>query len=84
MVGKMGKKEVNFVCEKGGERLYIQVAYLITDNKVKEREFGNLLTIPDNFPKMVISMDEITGGSYQGIQHLHIEDFLISITETTS
>jgi len=56
---------------------------LFVDNKVKKREFGNLLAIPDNFPKMVISMDEITGGSYQGIQHLHIEDFLISITETT-
>ena len=83
MVGKMGKKEVDFVCEKGGERLYIQVAYLITDNKVKNREFGNLLAIPDNFPKMVISMDEMAGGNYQGVQHLHIEDFLISITETT-
>jgi len=44
---------------------------------------GLLLAIPDNFPKMVISMDEMAGGSYQGIQHLHIEDFLISITETT-
>jgi len=66
-----------------GERLYIQVAYLITDDKVKEREFGNLLAIPDNFPKIVISMDEVAGGSYQGIQHLHIEDFLISITGTT-
>ncbi len=61
-------------------KLYIQVAYLITDDKVKEREFGNLLAIPDNFPKIVISMDEMAGGSYQGIQHLHIEDFLISIT----
>ena len=38
--------------------------------------------IPDNFPKIVISMDEVAGGSYQGIQHLHIEDFLISITGT--
>jgi len=66
-----------------GERLYIQVAYLITDDKVKEREFGNLLAIPDNFPKIVISMDEVAGGSYQGIQHLHIEDFLISITGIT-
>ena len=83
MVGKMGKREVDFVCEKGGERLYIQVAYLITDDEVKEREFGNLLAIPDNFPKIVISMDEVAGGSYQGIQHLHIEDFLISITGTT-
>jgi len=59
-----------------GERLYIQVAHLITDDKIKEREFGSLLAIPDNFPKIVISMDEVAGGSYQGIQHLHIEDFL--------
>ena len=82
------KREVDFVCEKVGERLYIQVAYLITDDKVKEREFGNLLAIPDNFPKIVISMDEMAGdeaagGTYHGIRHLRIEDFLMSITGTT-
>lgn len=51
MVGKIGKREVDFVCEKGEERLYIQVAYLITDDKVKKREFGNLL-----WPFLIISL----------------------------
>ncbi len=76
MIGQTGKREVDFVCEKAGDRLYIQVAYLIADQAVREREFGNLLKIPDNHPKMVISMDPVTEGSYQGIRHMHIEEFL--------
>lgn len=79
-VGQIGKWEVDFVCEKAGNRLYVQVAYMIADEKVRDREFGNLLKLPDNFPKMVVSMDEVTGGNYQGIDHVHIEDFLLSIT----
>ncbi|MBN1930309.1 MAG: ATP-binding protein [Desulfobacterales bacterium] len=77
-VGQIGKQEVDFVCDKAGERLYVQVAYMITDDKVRDREFGNLLAIPDNFPKKVVSMDEVTGGSYRGIDHVHLEDFLLS------
>ena len=78
-VGQIGKLEVDFVCEKADKRLYVQVAYMITDDKVRDREFGNLLKIPDNFPKMVVSMDEFAGGNYQGVDHVHIEDFLLSI-----
>lgn len=78
-VGRMGAKEVDFVCEKGGERRYIQVAYMMPDADVRNREFGNLLAIPDNYPKQVVSMDEVTGGSYQGIDHVHLEDFLLSV-----
>jgi hypothetical protein len=78
-VGQMGKRQVDFVCEKAGDRIYIQAAYMIPDNKVRDREFGNLLAISDNFPKKVISMDEITGSSYQGIEHIHLEDFLLSM-----
>lgn len=78
LVGQVGGKEVDFVCERGGERLYVQVAYLVPDDKVRQREFGNLLAIRDNFPKVVVSMDEITGGSYEGIRHVHVEEFLFS------
>ena len=78
-VGQIGKQEVDFVCEKAGERIYIQAAYMIPDDKVRDREFGNLLAIPDNFPKKVISMDEVAGSSYQGIEHVHLEDFLLSV-----
>ena len=73
-----GGREVDFVCEKAGQRLYIQVAYLITEEN-REREFGNLLTIRDNYPKIVVSMDETGGGSeYQGIRQKNIRDFLLN------
>lgn len=75
-VGKVGAKEIDFVCEKRGERLYVQVAYLIPDKKAREREFGNLLLIPDNYPKIVTSMDKLISGSEKGIQHMHISEFL--------
>ena len=78
-VGQVGKREVDFVCEKAGEHLYIQAAYMIPDDTVRDREFGNLLVIPDNFPKKVVSMDKIAGGSYHGIEHVYLEDFLLSL-----
>ncbi|MCX6800185.1 MAG: ATP-binding protein [Candidatus Falkowbacteria bacterium] len=77
-VGQLGSKEIDFVCEKSGEKMYIQVAYLINDEN-KEREFGNLLLIQDNFPKLVISMDEAIGkNSHEGIKHINIREFLLS------
>jgi len=78
-VGQIGKREIDFLCEKREERLYIQAAYMIPDDKVRDREFGNLLMIPDNFPKKVVSMDPVIGGSYKGIEHVHLEDFLLSL-----
>ncbi|MBI2415390.1 MAG: ATP-binding protein [Candidatus Kerfeldbacteria bacterium] len=75
-VGKSGAKEIDFICEKAGEKLYIQVAYLLPDEKVKAREFGNLLQIANNYPKLVVSLDVMAGGNYQGIHHLHLLDFL--------
>ena len=78
-VGQIGKKEVDFVCDKGGERLYLQVAYMIADDKTRDREFGNLLAIPDNFPKQVVTLDNVAGGTYRGIAHTYLEDFLLSV-----
>lgn len=76
-VGQLDKKEIDFVCEKGGEKIYAQVAYLITEEN-REREFGNLLEIPDNYPKLVISLDELIGeGSYKGIKHVNLRKFLV-------
>ncbi|MFH1983152.1 MAG: ATP-binding protein [Pseudomonadota bacterium] len=75
-VGQVGPREVDFVGEKNGERRYVQVAYLLADEAVRQREFGNLMAISDNFPKVVVTMDEITGGSHEGIDHVHIRDFL--------
>lgn len=75
-VGQLGKKEIDFVCQKEGKKLYVQAAYLITNKKIQEREFGNLSAIKDNYPKIVVSMDEMAEGEYQGIQHIKAIDFL--------
>lgn len=75
-VGKMGDKEIDFVAIRNGEKHYIQVAYLIHNDETHQREFGNLLAIPDNCPKTVVSMDETASGSYKGIEHVHIREFL--------
>lgn len=75
-IGKLESQEIGFVCEKQGKSIYVQVAYLLLDQRIKEREFGNLLKIEDNFPKFVVSMDEIDM-SQRGIIHLNIKDFLL-------
>jgi predicted AAA+ superfamily ATPase len=75
-VGKHGDKEIDFVAIKKDSKMYIQVAYLIADEKTHEREFGNLLSIPDNCRKMVVSMDETATGNYKGIEHVSIQNFL--------
>ena len=69
--------EIDFVAEKQGERVYVQVCYLLQDEATIEREFGNLLTIKDNYPKYVVSMDEMFGkNTFKGIKHIHLKDFL--------
>jgi len=75
-VGKTGDKEVDFIAEKDGSKMYIQASYLIATEKVKQREFGNLLLIKDNYPKYVVSLDEYQTGNYMGIKHMHLIDFL--------
>ncbi len=68
-VGKLGTKEIDFIAEKGDDRIYIQVAYQLYDNDVIEREFGNLENIKDNYNKYVVSLDEISMGNRKGIKH---------------
>lgn len=76
-IGQLGDKEIDFVAERRGEKAYFQVAYMVPDQRTHDREFGNLLLIKDNWPKYVVSSDEMTGSSYEGIIHIHIRDFLI-------
>lgn len=76
LVGKSGDKEIDFICERNGIRVYIQAAYLIPDDKVRGREFGNLLNVKDNYRKIVVSLDEYTLKNYKGIEHIHLKDFL--------
>ena len=75
-VGKAGDKEIDFVCDKRGEKLYIQVAYLLASDETISREFGAYDTIRDNFPKYVVSLDEFDM-SRNGIKHCNIRDFLL-------
>jgi predicted AAA+ superfamily ATPase len=78
-VGKIQNTEIDFVAEKNGETVYLQVAYLLKDESTINREFGNLLKINDNFPKYVISYDSLTASNtYKGIKHLILEDFLLN------
>ena len=76
-IGRDGDKEVDFVAERSGEKLYVQVAYSVIDSKTHEREFGNLLAIQDNYPKIVVTMDEVEGVSYQGIEQVPVRKFLL-------
>ncbi len=75
-VGRTGDKEVDFVCEKYGEKLYVQVAYLLATKENVAREFGAYDSIRDNYPKYVISLDEFDM-SQNGIKHRNIRDFLL-------
>lgn len=70
-------KEVDFVGRKGEKVVYVQSAYLLADERTKEREFGNLQAIRNNYPKYVVSLDEWTSGSnVNGIGHVHLGEFL--------
>jgi len=80
-VGQMAQGEVDFVGEKRDERIYVQVAYLIPDQKTWDREFGNLLRIPDNYPKFVVSMDRMIEGGEKGIGHMHITQFVKTLLQ---
>jgi uncharacterized protein len=77
-VGQLQAGEIDFVCTSvTGERIYIQAAYIIADEATREREFGNLRSIKDNYRKYVISMTPIlTRNDEQGITHLHLRRFL--------
>ena len=74
-VGRYGDKEIDFVCKKRAEKLYIQVSYLLASDETIKREFGVYDNIRDNFPKYVVSLDEFDM-SRNGIKHRNIRDFL--------
>lgn len=79
-VGQLQAGEIDFVCTgKGGKRLYIQASYIIADDDTREREFGNLESIKDNYPKYVISMTPLVRkNDDNGITHLGLRTFLMS------
>ena len=75
-VGKSGTKEIDFICQKQDQKVYIQVTYLLASEETIQREFGIYDSIHDNFPKYVVSMDELDF-SRNGIKHRNIKEFLL-------
>lgn len=77
-VGKIDHKEIDFVADRNGLKVYVQVCLQLTEKTTSSREFGNLLMINDNYPKYVITLnDMIIGDDYQGIKQMNLIDFLL-------
>lgn len=76
-VGRIGEREIDFVCYRRGEVVYIQVSYLLASPETIVREFGVYEYIPDHYPKYVVTLDEYDM-SRNGIKHRNIRDFLLS------
>ena len=77
-VGKIADKEIDFVSEKNGLKIYVQVCMQVTYPTTASREFGNLLLINDNYPKYVVTFnDPMIGNDYLGIKQMNLLDFLL-------
>jgi hypothetical protein len=74
-IGKLGTKEIDFVAMKRGERIYVQVCRSIPEDS--DREVANLLAINDHYPKYVVTLDELAGGNVEGVQIVHLRNFLL-------
>lgn len=77
-IGKLAQREIDFVAEKGADRIYLQVAYLLDSDATIDREFSPLLDIRDNYPKYVLTMDERWKEGRDGVRCMHIADFLLA------
>ena len=75
-VGKKGDLEIDFIAEKQGKKIYIQVAYLLANEETLKREFSVYNFVKDSYPKYVVSMDDLDF-SQNGIIHKNIKDFLL-------
>lgn len=75
-VGKLDNIAIDFVAERKGQKVYVQVAYKLENEQTIQREFGNLLAINDQYPKFVVTMDDFWKDEIEGVEHLFISDFL--------
>lgn len=78
-IGTVGSEEIDFVAQRRGETLYVQVVVELSAQSTIEREFGNLTKIKDNYPKIVVSGEKYFENTYEGIEHIYIRDFLSSM-----
>jgi predicted AAA+ superfamily ATPase len=76
-LGWLDALEIDFIAGKDNEILYVQVALRLDHEKTVKREFGNLQKIPDNFRKMVVTLDEPSRNTYEGIEHTGLRQFLL-------
>ena len=76
-VGRVGDKEIDFVATRQNEKIYVQVSYMLASESTIEREFGVYNLVRDNWPKYVVSMDELDM-SRDGVKHVNIIEFLIA------
>ena len=76
-IGKIKEYEIDFIAEKNGEKEYFQVCYLLTNQDVVEREYRPLQQINDNFPKTILSMDELPASNTDGILRLNLRQWLL-------
>ncbi|VEI78009.1 Uncharacterised protein [Mannheimia haemolytica] len=76
-IGKLDKQEIDFIAQKQNEKIYIQVAYKLESEDTVKREFSPLQEIADNYPKYVITMDELWQDNLGGVAHLNVVDFLM-------
>ena len=78
-VGRLDNKEIDFMADRNGRRIYIQVALTAIGEKTRTREFGNLMEIRDNYPKYVVTLnDMIIGEDYKGITYCNLGEFLLT------
>lgn len=77
-IGRVKEKEVDFVCERDGDRVYLQVSYLMPTDETREREFSSLRLVPDQYEKVVLSMDRFDF-SNGGIKHYYLPDYLLAV-----
>lgn len=76
-VGRVGDKEIDFVATRQNEKIYVQVSYMLASESTIEREFGVYNLVRDNWPKYVVSMDELDM-SRDGVKHVNIIEFLLA------
>ena len=81
-IGKFDDKEVDFIAEKQNEKLYLQVAYLLSNPETIEREFSVLKKIKDNYPKIVLSLDTAIGDDVEGVRRMNLISFIQNYTST--
>jgi hypothetical protein len=81
-VGTQRNKEIDFIALKNDMPLYVQVSYNLEEETTRKREYTALLTIKDNYPKIVVSLDDMQLPDYEGIKHIlawELENFLFSL-----